>query len=801
DTDTTVADVRARFGDRIADAVDAETHRKKTGETYEQYIRRLSANPDAVLSKLADIADNMLTSKTWPDSELVRGKVAMWNKARKFLEKTIKPTIGLKFMPDGVTTRDVWRAEQIHKTLDLVPSEPEGTPVTITFMGGGPAAGKTTVKNMAIAKGVISAHASVVIAADDFKTGENDVGRAGAEGIPEYETLFKGGVQTSAVIVHKESTTMAKTALARATMENRSCVYDATMNDHSTDGILIKAAHDAGHETVMMGVFLTPEEGWVRAQKREAKTNRHVPEDVVKNGHILYGRSFPGYIKMVDDGVLDRLLLFDNRPRTAVLIYEKDKDGVVIHDQKAYDDFVRAGQNELLKSEKTDDADYGAPTVKDDGAPDGGIQSGGRSGNIRKGSGGGRREVGGADGGPEIPQDKSGVAGVKADDGKLPTGANGDNLPGTKEPGTAGADGGLGDTGEVSDGPDSGVSSAIRPGNGGKTGQGGTERVGNPVSDADGLPGSKDETPDDFNAGVQGGDSPGSIRGSSKRGQLPGGKQLRNLRLTESLAPTGDTARIKANIAAIQIIRTLEKEKRDPTPEEVQQLAQWSGWGSFKNIFNEGKAERREWDTGWQKKYGKAYDQLRKLLSEEEFNAAAESSVNAHFTGKDIVDWSWAAAERLGFKGGKALEPGAGSGVFIGHAPDSVADQTQWTAVEMEPLTGAILSRIYPEADTRIMGFEETKLPNGYFDLSISNVPFHEIGPGKEYPDLNLHNYFIARMLDKVKPGGLVITVTSKGTMDANPRQRALLASKGQLVAAIRLPNNAFKDSANTSVV
>lgn len=789
DTPTTIAEIRQKFGDRIADAVDAETHRKATGETYEQYIERLSSNPDAVTSKIADIADNLESAKSWPDSELVRGKIAQWTKARARLEKTIKPTIDRATMPDGKTPREDWRKKQIRKTLDLVKPKSAGESVTITFMGGGPAAGKTTVKNLAIKQGKISSGEAVVIAADDFKTGEGDVERAGAEGIPEFKTLSEAGVQTAAVIVHKESTTMAKQALARAVMENRHAVYDATMSDHGKDGALIKAAHEAGHETEMMGVYLSPDEAWARAQKREAKTGRHVPEDVVKNGHIEFARSFPGYVKMVDDGILDKIVIYDNHTRDPKVIYEKDKNGVVIHDQKAYDSFVGNGKNELVKSKENPTA--GSEKQPADVAPDAGRNGRGESGRGPQDRGAERGQTAG----------ENDLAGVKPHDAETTISADGDDSLGGKQPVAAGEPGGQRAASAVSDVEDGSVLPASGAGDGGQTGERGTDGAGRTVSDVDGLPGSKDKTPVDFNAGVESGDGAGSIRGGSQRGQLPGGKQRSNLRLTESLAPTGDTARIKANIAAIKLIRTLEKEKRTPTDDEVKQIAQWSGWGSFKNIFNEGKAERREWDQGWQKKYGKAYDQLRELLSEEEFNAAAESSVTAHYTSKEIVDWAWAAAERLGFKGGKALEPGAGSGVFIGHIPESVADKTQWTAVEMEPMTGAILSHIYPEADTRIQGFEETKLPNGYFDLSISNVPFHEVGPGKEYPDLNLHNYFIARMLDKVKPGGLVVTVSSKGTMDANPRQRALLASKGQLVAAIRLPNNAFKESANTQVV
>jgi N12 class adenine-specific DNA methylase len=281
--------------------------------------------------------------------------------------------------------------------------------------------------------------------------------------------------------------------------------------------------------------------------------------------------------------------------------------------------------------------------------------------------------------------------------------------------------------------------------------------------------------------------------------------QQRNIRLTENPAPTGAVARIKANIEAITVVRKLDTEQRPPTEDERKVIAQWSGWGSFKELFNEGTAARRDYDPGWVKRYGGYYDRLQKLLSADEFQAAAESTVNAHYTSKEVVDGMWNLVKRLGFKGGKALEPSTGSGVFVGYIPDDLESKTRWTGVEMEPITARIFSLLYPEANTMAKPFEKAKLPNAYYDLVITNVPFHETGPGAEYPSLNLHNYFIARGLDKVKPGGLVVVITTNATMDNDGQgrreQRGLLADKGELVGAIRLPNNAFKESAGTEVV
>ncbi len=319
------------------------------------------------------------------------------------------------------------------------------------------------------------------------------------------------------------------------------------------------------------------------------------------------------------------------------------------------------------------------------------------------------------------------------------------------------------------------------------TGRGGS---GGADADVDRVPGESGPTTTDTSTVKGGGGTTGGIRSGAK-----------NIRLEQNPAPTGAVARIEANVAAIRIVKKLEAENRQPTEEERQKIAKWSGWGSFKEMFNEGRAQKRDWDVTWMKRYGRFFDTLKTLLTTDEFNAAAESSVNAHYTSKEAVDAIWTLAKRLGYQGGRALEPSTGSGVFIGYMPEELAASTHWTGVEMEPITGKIFSYLYPEADTRIQGFEKAKLPNGFYDLAITNVPFHEVGPGAEYPDLNLHNYFIARMLDKVRPGGLVMVITTHNTMDARPEQRKFLAEKGQLVGAIRLPNNAFKESAATEVV
>lgn len=385
-----------------------------------------------------------------------------------------------------------------------------------------------------------------------------------------------------------------------------------------------------------------------------------------------------------------------------------------------------------------------------------------------------------------------------------PEGAGGGRGPGTTEPATTGATGEGVQAGAPAEGPGAGVQPPVSAPNAGPaTGQG-SGGPGAANANAGNIPAEQEPQAPQPPAG-----EPGSGAATEVSGQpavpapLPelGATGPKNLHLTENPAPTALAARANANIDAIELLKKLEAENRQPTEDERMVLAKWSGWGSFKELFNEGRAERKEWDPSWVKSYGKRYDRLTKLLTPKEFAAAAESSVNAHYSDPKVAVPMWDLAKRLGYKGGRTLESSAGSGIFLGFQPKEMAEATQWTAIEMEPISARILGLLYPEADTRSQPFEDAKVPNGYYELAIGNVPFGDVGPGREYPDLNLHNYFIARMLDKVRPGGLVITITSANTMESQPEQRKLLAGKAQLVGAIRLPSNAFEKSAGTEVV
>ena len=216
------------------------------------------------------------------------------------------------------------------------------------------------------------------------------------------------------------------------------------------------------------------------------------------------------------------------------------------------------------------------------------------------------------------------------------------------------------------------------------------------------------------------------------------------------------------------------------TPQEQRTLARWAGWGAVPEVFD----DKRE-DFTW------ARDELRSLLSDDEYAAAARSTINAHYTDAAIVQAIWAAVGDLGFTGGRVLEPGCGSGNFIGFAPP---DATM-TGIEMEPVTAAIAAALYPGADICCESFADTRGPAGSFDLAIGNVPFADVVPHdpRHNPHKHaLHNYFIVKALHLTRPGGLVAVITSRYTMDSrNPAARREIANLADLVGAVRLPSGA----------
>lgn len=262
---------------------------------------------------------------------------------------------------------------------------------------------------------------------------------------------------------------------------------------------------------------------------------------------------------------------------------------------------------------------------------------------------------------------------------------------------------------------------------------------------------------------------------------------------------TGEVSKYEANLAAIDLLRMLEKEQRQPTCDERAVLNQYTGWGGIPKAFN---LEQR--DQAWVTRA----ERLKSMLDDSEYRSAKASTPNAHFTALEVIKAMWAMVQRLGFKGGRILEPSAGVGYFIGAMPEEVARNSKITAVELDEVSAAILKALYRRPyGVHVLneGFEACAFPQGYFDLAISNVPFgsYQVPEMRNVPYQNflIHDYFFAKALEVVRPGGLVVFITSSGTMDKyDDKVRRHLAGQADLVAAVRLPNTAFKRIANTEV-
>jgi N12 class adenine-specific DNA methylase len=281
----------------------------------------------------------------------------------------------------------------------------------------------------------------------------------------------------------------------------------------------------------------------------------------------------------------------------------------------------------------------------------------------------------------------------------------------------------------------------------------------------------------------------------------------------EKVGSGGAKSKYKNNVAAIKLLKELQIEGRKASPDEQQTLSQYVGWGMFPGVFNDVGSKAFEGLTDEQRAeqdpnaWSKERDEIRELLTEEEWQSAADSTINAHFTSPGVVQGMWRMLERMGFTGGRVIETSAGSGNFIGFQPESMKQQSDWTAVEMDKLTGGMLKQLYPSVNTHVMPYQDFAAPDGFYDLAIGNVPFSDkvkVLSDKRYRNKtpNLHDYFFLKTLDKVRPGGLVVFITSTGTLSKQSKNiRTALADKANLVGAFRLPGTTFKKNAGTEVV
>ena len=265
-------------------------------------------------------------------------------------------------------------------------------------------------------------------------------------------------------------------------------------------------------------------------------------------------------------------------------------------------------------------------------------------------------------------------------------------------------------------------------------------------------------------------------------------------RITDDhLGEGGAKTKFQRNVTAIRTLKQIESEYRLATTEEQAILSQYVGWGGIPDAFDESKPQ-------WSEEYA----QLKELLTEDEYRSARASTLNAHYTTPTVIRAMYQAIESMGFRTGNILEPSCGIGNFFGMLPESMAGSKLY-GVELDDLTGRIAKQLYQKANIQIDGFENAVFPDSFFDVAIGNVPFGDYSVADKRYDKNhflIHDYFLAKSLDKVRPGGVVAFVTSSGTMDkANPAVRKYLSQRAELLGAIRLPNNAFRANAGTDVV
>ncbi|MEY8519279.1 LPD25 domain-containing protein, partial [Lachnospiraceae bacterium 29-84] len=274
---------------------------------------------------------------------------------------------------------------------------------------------------------------------------------------------------------------------------------------------------------------------------------------------------------------------------------------------------------------------------------------------------------------------------------------------------------------------------------------------------------------------------------------LPLSAERRNYRISDDgLGVGGAKEKFRNNMSAIRLLHDLLIENRLATPEEQETLAKYVGWGGLSMAFDSNNAA-----------WANEYKELKATLSDEEYHAAMESTLTAFYTPPVVIKAMYEALDRLGFSQGNILEPSCGTGNFLGLLPDSM-EKSKLHGIEIDPLSGRIAKHLYQKASIAIEGFEDTKLPDNHFDVVLGNIPFGEFKVNDSRYNAQkflIHDYFIAKALDKVRAGGVVMFITSKGTMDkASPEVRKYIAQRAELLGAVRLPDNTFRANAGTEV-
>ena len=290
-------------------------------------------------------------------------------------------------------------------------------------------------------------------------------------------------------------------------------------------------------------------------------------------------------------------------------------------------------------------------------------------------------------------------------------------------------------------------------------------------------------------------DSAGGIAADAAPAETEPPRNQRNHRITDAdrIGVGSLKQKCRQNLAAIELLKKLEDEDRAPAENERRVLVRYVGWGGLPQVFD-------QWNEEWREER----ERLEQLLTPDELDSARATTLNAHYTAPAIIRAMYALLQRLGFVHGRILEPACGLGHFIGLMPDEILARSRITGIEIDSVTARLARLLYPDADIRHQPFEEARLADGYFDVAISNVPFGDhrpFDPRFKGWGFVIHDYFFAATLEKVRPGGLILFITSKGTLDkTDTALREYVSAQADLLGAVRLPNDAFKRNANTEV-
>lgn len=721
--------------------------------------------------------------------------------------------------------------------------------------GGGGGAGKSTILKHLERDGIFSKEGKVSINADDIK-----------ELLPEYHDIAAAGDSRAAGVVHEESSYLAKQLQQRALDAGHDILFDGTLANQRKSLALIQKLKDAGYTVNLAAVTIKPYEALVRAMTRARHSGRYVPVRDLMQAHRGFNAALPELVRAADAAaVYDnsgadavKIPVAQVLDGTYAQINGRSKLDPDAPSRAAFEASYEGPASRGLQGDTRDDgtsaSGSGSGRSEEDAAQ--GVHSVSQPGlNSRRAtrdpnqqdffSSLGARDTAAKyaetlpsaakvnrptlerEATKDLPELKGNDAALgelfahahRSLTGKEPAVTNdedanrndpsaGPGVRGAGEPDAAGI---------ASTAPGSANLRRSRarpvPADGQSnlfgSGQPGSERGGDDGRSAPATGGVGVESAEPERAGQPVGSSADAQRSGGSAGVssdgarptdvAPAARELapeeRNHRIGDDeaeVAPRGNPGKFRANLDAISLLRRLESENRNATPEEKKVLAKYTGWGWAGEYFNPANP-----------RYAAEHAQLRGVMSDAEFRAAAASTTNAHFTSPRVIRSMWKMAERLGFKGGKVLEPAGGVGHFFGLMPEGLEKRSQLEGVELDKLSARMMQKLYPQAKVFQGGFEESRIPNNSLDLAISNVPFgnYKLAKAEDYPNLLIHDYFFARSLDKVKPGGLVLFVTSDGTMDkADPSTRRLLAEKADLVGAVRLPNDAFAANAGTSV-